>query len=121
MNVSQRPCDEESFQRVVCTWVDSSMWDHRSSLNSHALAIYLKFVPVRGVVLERFEECQCEDDDIPLHCQTWVPSDGQYRWLWRPINPLFMEDWIEYLVCTIRCILDFLQLWFIPSKSFIKL
>jgi hypothetical protein len=91
MNVSQRPCEEEPSRRVVRTRVDRSVWDRRLSPNLHALAIYLEFVPARGVALERFEECQCEDDDVRLHCRTWVPGDCHYRWLRGPINPLPME------------------------------
>jgi hypothetical protein len=86
------------------------MWDHQSSLNPHVLTIYLEFVPVRGVALKRFEECQCEDDDVHLHFRTWVPGDGHYRWLQSPINPFFMEHQVEYFACTFRRILDFLQL-----------
>ncbi len=70
---------------MVRTQVDSSAWDHQLSLNPHALAIYLEFVLARGATPERFEECQCEDDDVHLHCQTWVPNDGHYRWLRGPI------------------------------------
>jgi hypothetical protein len=81
VNVSQRPHEEESSRRVVRIRVDHSTWDRRLSPNPHALAIYLEFVPARGAVPERFEECQCEDDDVRFHCQTWVPSDGHYRWL----------------------------------------
>jgi len=66
--VSQRPREEEPPKRVVCNRVDRSAWDRRLSLNPHALAIYLEFVPARGVVPERFKECQCEDDDVCLHC-----------------------------------------------------
>ncbi len=80
------------------------------SLNPHALAIYLEFVPACEVALERFEKCQCEDDDVRLHCRTWVPRDGHYRWLRGPINPLPMEHRAEYLAHTIHHILDFLQL-----------
>jgi hypothetical protein len=54
--------------RVVRTRVDRSVWDRRLSPNPHALAIYLEFVPARGAAPERFEECQCEDDDVRLHC-----------------------------------------------------
>ncbi len=61
------------------------------SPNPHALTIYLEFVPVRGAAPGRFEECQCEDDDVRLHCQTWVPDDGHYHWPRGPINPLPME------------------------------
>jgi hypothetical protein len=58
LNVSQRPHEEEPPRRVVQTRVDRSVWDHRLSPNPHALVIYLEFVPARGAVLERFEECQ---------------------------------------------------------------
>jgi hypothetical protein len=110
VNVSQRSREEEPSRRVVRTQVVRSAWDRRLSPNSHALAIYLKFVPAQGVAPERFEECQCEDDDVRLHCQTWVPGDGHYRWLRGPINPLPMEHRTEYLARTIRRILEFLQL-----------
>ncbi len=92
------------------TRVDRSVWDCRLSPNPHALAIYLEFVPARGAAPERFKECQCEDDDVRLHCRTWVPGDGHYRWLRGPINPLPLEHQAEYLARTIRRILDFLQL-----------
>jgi hypothetical protein len=74
----------------------------------HALTIYFKFVPACGAVPERFEKCQCEDNDVRLHCQTWVPSDGHYHWLQGPINSLSMEHRIEYLTRTIHRILGFL-------------
>jgi hypothetical protein len=111
VNVSQRPCEEEPSRWVVHIRVDCSAWDRRLSPNPHALAIYLKFVPACGTALERFEECQCEDDDVRFHCRTWVPGDGHYRWLRGPINPLPMEHRAEYFVRTICHILDFLQLW----------
>ncbi len=57
LNVSQRPREKEPPRRVVCTQVVRSVWDRRLSPNPHALAIYLKFVPARGAVPERFEEC----------------------------------------------------------------
>ncbi len=96
VNVSQWSREEESSRRVVRTWVDRSAWDRRLSPNLHALAIYLKFVPTCGATPERFEECQCEDDDVRLHYRTWVPVDGHYRWRGGPINPLSMEHWTEY-------------------------
>jgi hypothetical protein len=68
VNVSQRSREEEPSRKMVRTRVACSAWDRRSSPNPHALAIYLEFVLVRGVVPERFEECQCEDDDVRFHC-----------------------------------------------------
>jgi len=110
MNVSQWSCKEEPSQRVVHTRVDHSAWDRRLSPNPHALTIYLEFAPACGVAPERFEKCHCEDDDVRLHCRTWVPGDGHYRWLRGPINPLYMEHRAKYLAHTIRRILEFLQL-----------
>ncbi len=55
---------------MVRTRVDRSTWDRRLSPNSHALAIYLKSFPASGATPERFEECQCEDDDVRFHCRT---------------------------------------------------
>jgi hypothetical protein len=121
VNVSQRSSEEEPSRRMVRTWVVCLAWDRRLSPNPHALAIYLEFVLARGVTPKRFEECQCEDDDVRLHCWTWVPGDGHYRWLRGSINPLPMEHQVEYLACTIRRILEFLQLWPIPFKLFTKL
>jgi hypothetical protein len=57
LNVSQRQHEEEPPRRVVRTRVDHSVWDYRLFPNPHALAIYLEFVPTRGVALERFEDC----------------------------------------------------------------
>ncbi len=110
LNVFQRPHEEEPPRRVVRTRVNCLVWDRRLSPNPHALTIYLEFVPARGAAPERFEECQCEDDDVRLHCRTWVPGDGHYHWLGGPINALPLEHRTEYLARTIRRILDFLQL-----------
>jgi hypothetical protein len=52
----------------VRTRVDRSVWDRRFFPNPHALTIYLEFVPTHGVAPERFEECQCKDDDVRFHC-----------------------------------------------------
>jgi hypothetical protein len=70
LNVYQRPREEEPPRRVVRTRVDRSVWDCQLSPNPHALAIYLEFVPARGATPKTFEKCQCEDDDVCLHCQT---------------------------------------------------
>jgi len=80
------------------------------SPNPYALAIYLEFFFACGTTLERFEKCQCENDDVRLHYQAWVLGDGHYRWLQGPIHPLSMKHRAKYLARTIRCILEFLQL-----------
>jgi len=110
VNVSQRSCKKKPLRRVVRTPVNRSAWDRQLFPNPHALAIYLEFVPACGAAPNRFEECQCENDNVHLHCRTWVPGDGHYHWLQGPINPLSMEHRAKYLVRTIRRILKFLQL-----------
>jgi hypothetical protein len=57
VNVSQQSHKDESSRRVVHTQVDCSTWDRQLSPNPYTLAIYLKFVPVRGATPERFEKC----------------------------------------------------------------
>ncbi len=63
---------------MVRTRVDRLAWDRRLSPNPHALTIYLEFVPARGVAPERFKDYQCEDDDVRIHCRTWVLDDGHW-------------------------------------------
>jgi hypothetical protein len=108
VNVFQRSREEELSRRVVRTRIDRSAWDRRLFPNPHTLAIYLEFVLAYGTALERFEECQCEDNNVRLHYRTWVAGDGHYRWLQSPINPLSMEHQVEYLARTIRRIREFL-------------
>jgi hypothetical protein len=114
VNVFQRSRKKKPSRKVVRTWIDRSAWDRQLSPKPHALAIYLEFVLACWAALERFKKCQCEDDDVHLHYRTWVPSDGHYRWLRGPINPLSMEHQVEYLTRTIHRILEFLQLWSSP-------
>jgi len=67
VNVFQRSREEESSRKIMRTRVDRSAWDRQLSLNPHVLTIYLEFVLACGAALKRFEECQCEDDDVRLH------------------------------------------------------
>ncbi len=66
MNVFQQSHEKKLSRRMVRTRVDCSAWDRRLSLNPHALAIYLEFVPACGAAPKRFEECQCENDNVEL-------------------------------------------------------
>ncbi len=101
----------------MCTRVDHSVWDRQLSPNPYALAIYLEFVLAHGAAPERFEECQCEDDDVRFHCRTWVFGDGHYHWLRGLINPLPLEHRAEYLAHTIRRILNFFTIVIYPLSQ----
>jgi hypothetical protein len=64
---------------MVYTRVNRSAWDRQLFPNSHALTIYLGFVPTCEIAPKRFEKCECEDDDVRIHCRTWVQDDGHYH------------------------------------------
>jgi hypothetical protein len=66
-----------ALESIVC----DGIIDRQSSPNPHTLAIYSKFVPAHGAVSERFQECQCQNDNVHLHYQTWVPGDDHYHCL----------------------------------------
>ncbi len=57
VNVSQQLCEEKLSKRMMHIQVHRLAWDHRLFPNPHALTIYLEFVHVHEVALERFEEC----------------------------------------------------------------
>ncbi len=61
------------------------------SPNPHALVIYFNLVHTFENRLEKFNESQCENDDVCLFLQTQVPGDGHYSWLKGLINSLSME------------------------------
>ncbi len=56
-----------------------------------------------------YEGCY-ETKDISIFAWSSVPDVGHYRWLRGPIRQLPPNSKADYLVCTIRRILDFLQL-----------
>jgi hypothetical protein len=56
--------------RVVRTQVAQSIWDHQVSPNPSVLAIYLELVPTFENKDGRFDECQCENDNIHLFSLT---------------------------------------------------
>ncbi len=51
-----------------------------------------------------------ETEDTSIFAWFLVPDVGNYRWLRNPIRQLFSNSKTDYLVRTIRRILDFLQL-----------
>ncbi len=56
-----------------------------------------------------YEGCY-ETEDTSIFAWSSVPGVGHYRWLRGPIRRLPPHSKANYLVRTIRCILDFLQL-----------
>jgi hypothetical protein len=78
--------------------------------NSHILVILLQVDPAFGDKLKTVCEACYEIEDISIFAWSSVLGVGHYRWLHGPICPPPPNSKVDYLVRTIRRILNFLQL-----------
>jgi hypothetical protein len=85
-------------------------WYYRISPNSRTLVILLQVDLASGDEPEIVCEGCYETEDTSIFAWSLVPGVGHYRWLRGSIRRLPPNSKANYLVCTIRCILDFLQL-----------
>jgi len=85
-------------------------WYYRISPNSRTLMILLQVDPASGDELETICESCYETENTSIFVWSSIPGVGHYRWLPGPICQLPSNSKADYLVCTIRRILDFLQL-----------
>ncbi len=85
-------------------------WYYHISPNSRTLVILLQVDPASGDKPETICEGCYETEDTSIFAWSSVPGLGHYRWLRGPICRLPPNNKINYLVHTIRRILDFLQL-----------
>jgi hypothetical protein len=83
---------------------------YHSSPNSRTLVILLQVDPASGDEPETVCEGCYETEDISIFAWFLVPDVGHYCWLRGPIRRLPPNSKADYLVRTIRRILDFLQL-----------
>jgi hypothetical protein len=81
---------------------------YRISLNSHTLVILLQVDPTFGDELKIICECCYETENTFIFAWSSIPSVGHYRWLRGPICRLLPNSNVDYLVCTIQRILNFL-------------
>ncbi len=85
-------------------------WYYCISPNSRTLVILLQVDRVSNDEPETVCESCYETEDTSIFDWSSVPGVGHYRWLCGPILRLPPNNKADYLVRTIRCILDFLQL-----------
>ncbi len=85
-------------------------WYYRISSNSRTLVILLQVDPASGGEPETVYEGCYKIEDTSIFAWSSVPDVGHYCWLCGPIRRLPPNSKADYLVCTIRRILDFLQL-----------
>jgi len=83
-------------------------WYYRISPNSRTLVILLQVDPASSDELETICEGCYETEDTSIYAWSSIPGVGHYRWLRNPIRRLPPNNKADYLVRTIRRILDFL-------------
>jgi hypothetical protein len=113
LTLTQHPCDEEPKPQEVraCLEVEPPRaWYYRISPNSRTLVIFLQVDPASSDEPETVCEGCYETKDTSIFAWSSVPGVGYYCWLRGLIHQLPPNSKADYLVRTIWCILDFLQL-----------
>jgi len=111
--LTQHPRDEEPEPREVRAGLEVEpprAWYYRISPNSRTLVILLQVDPAFGDESKTVYEGCYETEDTSIFAWSSVPGVGHYCWLRDPIRRLLPNSKADYLVRTIRRILDFLQL-----------
>ncbi len=85
-------------------------WYYHISPNSRTLVILLQVDPASGDERKTVCEGCYEIEDTSIFAWSSVPGIGHYRWLRGPICRVPPNSKTDYLVRTIRRILNFLQL-----------
>ncbi len=98
--------------RSSWSWTPSNLvLSYFSKLST--LVILLQVDPTFGNEPETIYGSCYETKDIFIFAWSLIPSVEHYHWLRVPIYRLRLNSKVDYLVRTIRRILDFLQLWII--------
>ncbi len=113
LTLTQHPCDEEPEPREVRARLEVKplrAWSYRIFSNSRTLVILLQVDPTSGDEPETVCEGCYKTKDTSIFAWSSVPGVGHYRWLRGLIRRLPPNSKADYLVRTIRRILNFLQL-----------
>jgi hypothetical protein len=111
LTLMQHSRDKEPEPREVraCLEVEPPRaWYYRISPNSRTLVILLQVDPASGDKLETVCEGCYEIENTSIFAWSSVIGVGHYRWFRVPICRLPLNSKADYLVRTIRRILDFL-------------
>ncbi len=113
LTLTQHLRDKEPEPREVRVRLEvkpTRAWYYHIFPNSRTLVILLQVDPTSGDELETVCEGCYETEDTSIFAWSLVPGIGHYRWLHDSICRLPPNSKADYLVRTIRRILDFLQL-----------
>jgi hypothetical protein len=113
LTLTQHPRDEDPEPQEVHAQFEvhaPRAWYYRISPNSRALVILLRVDPIFSDEPETVCESCYEIENTSIFAWSSIPSVGHYCWLRDPIRQLRPNSKANYLVRTIRRILDVLQL-----------
>ncbi len=113
LTLTQHPRDEELEPREVRARLEVEpprAWYYCISPNSRTLVILLQVDPASVDEPEIVCEGCYETENTSIFAWSSIPDVGHYSWLRGPIRRLPPNSKADYLVRTIRRILDFLQL-----------
>jgi len=113
LTLTQHPRDEEPKPQEVRARLEVEplrAWYYRIFPNSRTLVILLQVDPTFGDEPETVCEGCYETKDTSIFAWSSILGVGHYRWLRGPICRLLPNSKANYLIRTIRRILDFLQL-----------
>jgi hypothetical protein len=111
LTLTQHPRDKELKPQEVRVRLEVEpprTWYYRISPNSHTLVILLQVDPASDDEPKTVCEGCYEIEDTSIFAWSSIPGIGHYRWLRGPIRRLTLNKKVDYLVRTIRRILDFL-------------
>jgi hypothetical protein len=113
LTITQHPHDEKPEPQEVRTCLEVEplqAWYYHISPNSRTLLILLQIDPAFSDELESVCEGCYKNKNISIFAWSLVLGIRHYCWLRNPIHRLPPNSKADYLVRTIRRILDFLQL-----------
>ncbi len=113
LTLTQHPREEKPEPREVRARLEVEpprAWYYHISPNSRTLVILLQVDPAFGDEPKTVCEGCYEIEDTSIFAWSLVPGVGHYRWLRDPIRRLPPNNKADYVVRTIRRILNFLQL-----------
>jgi len=113
LTLTQHFCDEDPKSQDVCIHFEVDplrTWYYSIFSNFYILVILLQVDFAFNDELEIVYEGCYETKDTSIFAWSSILSIGHYHWLCSLIRRLPLNSKANYLICTIRCILDFLQL-----------
>jgi hypothetical protein len=114
LKLTQHLHDENPKPWKVCVHLEVNpprTWYYRIFPNYRTLVILLHLDPASSDEPKIVCEGCYETKDTSIFAWSSILGVGHYRWLHDPICHMFPNNKADYLVRTIRHILDFLHLW----------